>query len=160
MTPGRSGTAWQDFQSDSGPSRKTAPQRAAAADGHFARDPVASHPAKARGQAGMYVFAAWPGFRRHREGVDRIAELTAEIVQVTRLEGDPRMLKLERVDLHKLIVDVARDCCSESQAEWSRIAIEGKAWLRVTRDGLLMQRAIESCSAMLSDSVQRRRPFK
>lgn len=83
-------------------------------------------------------------FDRIETEVDRIAELTAEMVEVTRLEGDPGLLKLEILDLHELVVDVAHDCCSETQTDFSTINVEGGTPVNIVCDRKLMRRAMEN----------------
>lgn len=51
---------------------------------------------------------------RVERDVDRIAVLTAELVEMARMEGEPRALQLEKTDLSELVKEVAHDCRTDS----------------------------------------------
>lgn len=76
--------------------------------------------------------------------VDRIAALTSEIVEVTRLEGDPRLLKSETVNLGELIQEAASDCCGEVDARACNIRVDARFSGSFLCDRELLRRAVEN----------------
>lgn len=55
---------------------------------------------------------------RVERDVDRISALTAELVEMARLEGEPRALQLEKIDLSELVKDVVRDCRTDAARDF------------------------------------------
>jgi signal transduction histidine kinase len=76
--------------------------------------------------------------------VDRIATLTSEIVEVTRLEGDPRLLKLDSVNLRELVQEAASDCCGEVEPRVCNIRVDAQFSGQVFCDRELLRRAVEN----------------
>lgn len=76
--------------------------------------------------------------------VDRIATLTSEIVEVTRLEGDPRLLKLDSVNLGEVVQEAVSDCCAEIEPRICNIRINVQFSGSIFCDRELLRRAIEN----------------
>lgn len=76
--------------------------------------------------------------------VTRIAALTSEIVEVTRLEGDPRLLKLESANLGEVIREAICDCCAEIEPRVCHIQFEDLFSRDSFCDRELIRRAIEN----------------
>jgi signal transduction histidine kinase len=76
--------------------------------------------------------------------VNRIAALTAEIVEVTRLEGDPRLLKLDSVNLRELVQEAVSDCCREVEPRVCNIRVDAQFSGQVFCDRELLRRAVEN----------------
>jgi signal transduction histidine kinase len=76
--------------------------------------------------------------------VNRITALTAEIVEVTRLEGDPRLLKLDSVNLGELVQEAVSDCSVEVEPRVCNICVDAKFSGSVFCDRELLRRAVEN----------------
>lgn len=76
--------------------------------------------------------------------VDRIAALTSEIVEVTRLEGDPRLLKLDSANLDEIIQEAVIDCCAEIEPRICNIRVHAQFSGSIFCDRELLQRAVEN----------------
>ena len=76
--------------------------------------------------------------------VNRIAALTAEIVEVTRLEGDPRLLKLDSVYFRGLVQEAVSDCCGEVEPRVCNIRVDAQFSGQVSCDRELLRRAVEN----------------
>lgn len=75
---------------------------------------------------------------------DRIANLVAELLQMTRAEGDPRERRVERVDVRALLAELLGDCELEAGGREVRLAGEPmpEAWL--DGDPVQLRRAFEN----------------
>ena len=109
--------------------------------------------------AKLAVTSSEPGIAIDRidKEVDRITELPAELVEVTRFEGDPDLLRLELLDLHDLIIEVAEDCCVETQTPLSKILVKGETQGKVVCDRKLIRRAMEN---LLRNALRFSRPHR
>ena len=76
--------------------------------------------------------------------VTRIAALTSEIVEVTRLEGDPRLLKLESARLSEVVREAIRDCCAEIEPRVCNIRFDDQLSRYSFFDRELIRRAVEN----------------
>lgn len=76
--------------------------------------------------------------------VDRITALTSEIVEVTRLEGDPQLLKLDSVNLADLIQEAVSDCSAEVQPRVCTIHVDVQFSGSILCDRELLRRAVEN----------------
>ncbi len=76
---------------------------------------------------------------------NRITSLVSEIVEMTRLEGDPATRSAESVDLQKVIDETVDDCRIEAQLfRGCTIRLEGKLSSEVPGDPELLRRAFEN----------------
>ena len=62
---------------------------------------------------------------RIQKEADRINELVAELLQVTRVEGDPTTLRSETVRLDELLADLVYDSLLEAKAKDCTLLLEG-----------------------------------
>ncbi len=76
--------------------------------------------------------------------VSRIEALTSEIVEVTRLEGDPRLLKLASAKLGEVVQEAVSDCCTEIEPRICNIRIDAQFSGSIFCDRELLRRAIEN----------------
>ncbi len=76
--------------------------------------------------------------------VNRIEALTSEIVEVTRLEGDPRLLKLGSVSLFELAQEAVHDCCAEVEPRLCNVRIDARFRGDLRCDRELLRRAVEN----------------
>jgi len=76
--------------------------------------------------------------------VNRIAALTAEIAEVTRLEGDPQLLKSESVNLRELVQEAVNDCCGEVEPRECNIRFDAQSGGNSFCDKALLRRAVEN----------------
>ncbi len=84
-------------------------------------------------------------FDRIEREVERIAALSAEIIDVARLEGDPRLLVTEPVRMAELIEDAVRDACAEAQEPLICLQVKpGDAECVIVCNRELVQRAVEN----------------
>lgn len=76
---------------------------------------------------------------------NRITSLVSEIVEMTRLEGDPAARTMEPVDLGKVVEETVDDCRIEAQLfRGCNIRVEGKLSAEVSGDRELLRRAVEN----------------
>ena len=85
--------------------------------------------------------AALDRVERH---LDRIASLTAEIVEMVRIEGEPQNQRWEAVDLKGAVEEVMADCRTEADARKCRIQIAGHVAGAIVCDRKLIERALEN----------------
>ena len=76
--------------------------------------------------------------------VDRLSALSAEIVEVARLEGDRNLLSPERVNLTDLVEEAAHSCRTEVIARTPVVRVDGPLNCSVECDRALILRAIEN----------------
>lgn len=81
---------------------------------------------------------------RVERDVNRIEALTSEIVEVTRLEGDPRLLKLDSVRLADLVQEAVSDCCEEVEPRVCNVHVDAQFIGSVFCDRELLRRAVEN----------------
>jgi signal transduction histidine kinase len=76
--------------------------------------------------------------------VNRITSLVSEIVEVTRMEGEPSTRKSEKVDLGELVEETVGECGVEAEFRGCSIRVEGKIAREVSGDAELLRRAVEN----------------
>ena len=76
--------------------------------------------------------------------LDRLTSLTAEIVEMVRIEGDPQAQRWEAVDLGELVAEVVADCHAEAEPRACEVRIGGHVDGSVTCDRELIRRALEN----------------
>ncbi len=76
--------------------------------------------------------------------LDRLTVLTAEIVEMVRIEGDPRAQRWESVDLDALVAEVVADCSAEAQPRGCEVRVAGRVAGDVVCDRELVRRALEN----------------
>ena len=81
---------------------------------------------------------------RIQREADRLNELVAELLQVTRVEGDPSMQKMETVRLDELLGDLVYDSLIEAQAKDVRLLLKAPLPVTLNGDEELLRRAIEN----------------
>jgi signal transduction histidine kinase len=81
---------------------------------------------------------------RIQKEADRLNELVAELLQVTRVEGDPSMQKMETVRLDELLGDLVYDSLIEAKAKDCTLLLKAPIPVTLTGDEELLRRAIEN----------------
>ena len=81
---------------------------------------------------------------RIQKEADRLNELVAELLQVTRVEGDPSMQKNETIRLDELLGDLVYDSLLEAKAKECTLLLKAPAAVTLTGDEELTRRAIEN----------------
>lgn len=76
--------------------------------------------------------------------VNRITMLTSEIVEVTRLEGDPQLLKLSSVNLAEMVQEAIDACCAEVECRPPSMRVDVQFSGSVRCDRELLLRAVEN----------------
>jgi two-component system sensor histidine kinase CpxA len=75
---------------------------------------------------------------------DRLNELITQMLEVTRIEGDPGARKHARIRLDELIGGLVEDCSIEADARGCSLEMAGGPSVSVDGDGELLRRAIEN----------------
>jgi signal transduction histidine kinase len=76
---------------------------------------------------------------------NRITVLVSEIVEMTRLEGDPLAQTMEPIEIRKLVGNTVDDCRVEAQLfRGCELRISGEVDVTVLGDGELLRRAVEN----------------
>ena len=81
---------------------------------------------------------------RVERDVDRITSLLSEIVEVTRMEGEPSTRKWEKVNLGELVEETVSDCGVEAEFRDCSIRVEGRINSEVSGDAELLRSAAEN----------------
>jgi two-component system sensor histidine kinase CpxA len=81
---------------------------------------------------------------RLQKDIDRLSSLVAELLDITRAEGDPGARRFVPVDLEALLADVVEACRFQAPARGCSIRVEGRPTRTVQGDGELLRRAIEN----------------
>lgn len=81
---------------------------------------------------------------RIQKEADRLNALIGQMLEVTRVEGDPANRKLEHVQLDELVGDLVDDCSIEAHARGCSLDLEPLAQVAVEGDSELLRRAIEN----------------
>jgi signal transduction histidine kinase len=79
----------------------------------------------------------------HKE-VDRLTELLEGLIQITRVEADPRVHKLAPVGVADLVREVIDDCAIEANARGCQLELHGSTRVMVEADRELLRRAVEN----------------
>jgi signal transduction histidine kinase len=76
---------------------------------------------------------------------NRITSLVSEIVEMTRMEGDPAARAMEPVELARVVEETVDDCRIEAQLfRGCNIRVQGKLSAEVSGDRELLRRAVEN----------------
>lgn len=81
---------------------------------------------------------------RIQKEADRLNELVAELLQVTRVEGDPSMQKLESVRLDEMLGDLVYDSLLEAKAKDCTLLLKAPMPVTLLGDEELIRRAVEN----------------
>ena len=81
---------------------------------------------------------------RVERDVNRITALVSEIVEMTRLEGDPTYFKMETVKIQEVIEETVSDSQLEARFQGCNIRLVGQLPCEVSGDRELLRRAIEN----------------
>ena len=81
---------------------------------------------------------------RIQKEADRLNELVGELLQVTRVEGDPSMQKSEMVPLDELLADIVYDSLLEAKAKDCTLLLKAPSAVTLSGDEELIRRAVEN----------------
>ena len=81
---------------------------------------------------------------RIQKEADRLNELVAELLQVTRVEGDPSMQKMETVRLDEMLGDLVYDSLLEAKAKDCTLLLKAPIPVTLSGDEELIRRAVEN----------------
>jgi signal transduction histidine kinase len=81
---------------------------------------------------------------RIEKEAERLNAMVGELLQVTRVEADPRSLRREPVRLDDLLGDVVEDCAVEAGARGCSVTLKSAPPLTVSGDAELLRRAVEN----------------
>jgi signal transduction histidine kinase len=81
---------------------------------------------------------------RLQRDIDRLSSLVAELLDITRAEGDPAARRIQAVDLNRLMEDVVEACRLDAGARGCTISVEGRASQTIDGDRELLRRALEN----------------
>lgn len=81
---------------------------------------------------------------RIQKEADRLNELVAELLQVTRVEGDPSKQKMETVRLDELLGDLVYDSLLEAKAKDCSLLLKAPDAVTLAGDEELLRRAVEN----------------
>jgi signal transduction histidine kinase len=76
--------------------------------------------------------------------LERLTAVTSEIVELTRIEGDPCAHRWQAVDVGELIAETVEDCRLEAEPRGCDIHIEGQLATPIWCDRELVRRAVEN----------------
>jgi signal transduction histidine kinase len=76
--------------------------------------------------------------------VSRMTSLVADIIEITRIEGDPGNGNILPLDLAAVIDEIVDDCLIEAQGRACGIEVQGTPSRRVLGDSELLRRAVEN----------------
>jgi two-component system sensor histidine kinase CpxA len=81
---------------------------------------------------------------RVRKEADRMTALVGELLQLTRIEGDPSSARKQDIALDSLVAEVQRDCNVEAQARGCAIMVDSVPGTVVSGEQELLRRALEN----------------
>src|ERR1700722_4116358 len=81
---------------------------------------------------------------RIQKEADRLNELVGELLQVTRVEGDPSMQKSEAVPLDELLADIVYASLLEAKAKDCTLLLKAPSAVALSGDEELIRRAVEN----------------
>ena len=81
---------------------------------------------------------------RIERDVDRMASLMSDIVEITRMEGDPSPLNMGVLNLDSLVEAIIEDCLIEAEMHGCRLAVSGCTTTQMEGNRELLRRAIEN----------------
>jgi signal transduction histidine kinase len=85
-----------------------------------------------------------PQLDRIQKEADRLNALVGELLQVTRAEGDPSMLRKEQVPLGELVHELVEDARVEAEARGCGLEYQERETATICGDEELLRRAIEN----------------
>ncbi|MBX5495203.1 MAG: HAMP domain-containing protein, partial [Bryobacteraceae bacterium] len=83
-------------------------------------------------------------FDRVNKEVERLATLIGELLQVTRVEGDPASRNVGAIDLTDFLKSLAEDCAIEAEARKCKIDLSVNEKVTFNGDRELLHRAVEN----------------
>ncbi len=81
---------------------------------------------------------------RVRKEADRMTSLVGELLQLTRIEGDPAAGKWGSVAIHELLEDIVNDCDLEAQARGCQLVLGQCQPAMILGERELLHRAVEN----------------
>jgi signal transduction histidine kinase len=81
---------------------------------------------------------------RIERDVDRMASLMSDIVEITRMEGDPSPLNMGVLNLDSLVEAIIEDCLIEAEMHGCHLAVSGCTTTQIEGNRELLRRAIEN----------------
>jgi signal transduction histidine kinase len=81
---------------------------------------------------------------RIQKEADRLNELVGELLQVTRVEGDPSLQRVETVRLDEMLGDLVYDSLLEAKAKDCTLLLQAAVPVTLTGDEELIRRAVEN----------------
>lgn len=81
---------------------------------------------------------------RIKSEIQRLSDLVASLLEVTRSEGDPLARAHEMIPLADLLRDIAEDCWIEADARGCRVVVYAESSPNLTGDRELLRRAFEN----------------
>lgn len=81
---------------------------------------------------------------RIKDEIQRLSDLVASLLQVTRVEGDPLARKQDRCSITELLRQISADCWIEADAHQCRVQVEAAAHPAILGDRELLRRAFEN----------------
>ena len=81
---------------------------------------------------------------RIQKEADRLNELVGELLQVTRVEGDPSLQKMEDVRLDELLGDLVYDSMLEAKSKDCTLVLKATLPVTIRADEELIRRAVEN----------------
>jgi signal transduction histidine kinase len=81
---------------------------------------------------------------RIQKEADRLNELVGELLQVTRVEGDPSTLRTQTVQLDELLADLVYDSLLEAKTKDCTLLLKAPVAVALTGDEELIRRAVEN----------------
>jgi signal transduction histidine kinase len=81
---------------------------------------------------------------RIKRDIDRLSSLVSELLEMTRVEGDPQSRKTEPIVLNDVVRETVQDCNIEAQMRNCSVEVIGDAQVEIDGDRELLRRAIEN----------------
>jgi signal transduction histidine kinase len=81
---------------------------------------------------------------RVKRDINRLSSLVAELLEMTRAEGDPQSRKSQPVSLGEVVFDTVQDCNVEAQIRNCKIELACDSTVKVVGDRELLRRAAEN----------------
>lgn len=81
---------------------------------------------------------------RVKRDIDRLSSLVGELLEMTRVEGDPQSRKTEPISLNDVVRETVQDCNVEAQMRNCRIDVGADTQTEIVGDRELLRRAVEN----------------
>ena len=81
---------------------------------------------------------------RIERDVDRMSSLVGDIVELTRMEGDPSLRNVVSLNLDSLVQAIVHDCSIEADMRGCSLVVTGRATREIEGNRELLRRAIEN----------------